>query len=72
MIGGSGGTPNLTKQTDNLNIEQNTVTINTTIQNNGTATASASQIGYYLSLSPTFSTLDYPIGTDNLPILPIG
>jgi len=63
-VGVAGG-PNLDKRgTDSRTVSGTTVTINTTIENNGTQTAGYSYIGYYLSTNTTISTADYLIGTD--------
>ncbi len=63
------GTPNLLKQTDGLTISGNTLTINTTIQNNGTATASGSIARFALSVNSNFSTINHYIGTQSIPAI---
>lgn len=56
----------LTKQTDNMNFSGNQYTVSTTLINNGSAPASSFEVGFYLSSSSTFNTLDYLIGTKNV------
>ena len=59
---------NLTKQTDNITISGTTVSYDVTVINNGTGSAQASELGYYLSTS-TLMTTNYLLGTDNVPAL---
>jgi len=62
--------PNLTKYAEGFSTGANSVSINVTVQNTGTVTAAASRLGYYLGSNP--GTIDYLIGTDNIPSLSPG
>lgn len=57
--------PNLaTRGTPTVNVSGTNVTINTSIENNGTVAANSSTLAYYLSTNTIISTSDYLIGTD--------
>lgn len=56
----------LTKSTDNLSINGNSITISNTVINSGSATSGSFDIKYYLSTNSDLSTLDYLINTDNV------
>jgi subtilase family serine protease len=67
-----GGSPNLDKQSDGLTVSGQTITLNTTITNNGARGAGGSYVGYYLSTNSIISTADYRIGSDYVTALSVG
>lgn len=65
--------PNLTRSGSSLSKSGTTLTINTTVVNNGVSAAGASStLNYYLSTNTIISTFDYQIGTDFIPNLGVG
>ncbi|MFK7949167.1 MAG: CARDB domain-containing protein [Saprospiraceae bacterium] len=62
-VGGGSGSPNLTKQTDNLTVSGNLVTMSATIENTGTASAGSFDVRFYASTNTIISTGDNPIYT---------
>jgi hypothetical protein len=67
----SSGTPNLTKQTDNISISGSNVTVSATIENDGTAAAGAFDVRFYASTNTIISTADVPIYTATINSLAI-
>ena len=57
------GSPNLTKQTDNLTVSGNSVTVSATIENTGTSGAGSFDVRFYASTNTIISTGDVPIYT---------
>ena len=64
--------PNLTKQTDGISINENSISFNITVVNNGTGTAGTTNIGYYASTNNLITTSDCLIGTDAVNTLTSG
>ena len=64
--------PNLTKQTDNLTVSGNTVTVSATVENDGNAAAGAFDVRFYASSNATISTSDIPIYTATVNSLAAG
>jgi hypothetical protein len=63
---GTTGSPNLTKQIDNLNIAGSTVTMNVTVENDGTASSGVFDVRFYASTNTIISTGDVPIYTTSM------
>jgi hypothetical protein len=57
------GTPNLTKQADNISASGNNITVSTTIENDGTASSGAFDVRFYASTNTIISITDVPIYT---------
>ena len=64
--------PNLTKQTDNLTVSGNSVTVSATVENNGTAAAGAFDVRFYASTTTTITTSSTPIYTATVSNLAAG
>lgn len=63
------GLANLTRLNDNLTINSNSITINTTIKNNGMVASPNSNTQFWLATDANFTTLFNPIGVQPIPVI---
>lgn len=69
-----GSLPNLTREEgfSSLTVNGTDVTVSIRVINNGSVTAGASTVRYYMSTDPTFATSVYELGSDPVGSLPPG
>ncbi|MEL7535231.1 MAG: CARDB domain-containing protein, partial [Bacteroidota bacterium] len=60
---GGGGSPNLTPISDNISLNGSILTVNVTVENDGTASAGASTLEFFASTNTIISNADVSLGT---------